>query len=61
MALHASKIAAVKKAFGKDIFINARTDVYLQKLVAADKAVGESVARAKTYADAGADGILFRR
>lgn len=58
VALHASKIAAVKKAFGKDIFINARTDVYLQKLVTADKAAGESIARAKTYADAGADGIF---
>lgn len=58
VALHAAKIAAVKKAFGKDIFINARTDVYLQKLVTADKAVTESIARGKIYADAGADGLF---
>lgn len=56
--LHAAKIAAVKKAFGADIFINARTDVYLQKLVTADKAVAESIARGKIYADAGADGLF---
>ncbi len=54
--LLAAKIEAVKRRTG--IFVNARADVYLRELAHGDDAVAESVARAKRYALAGADGIF---
>ncbi len=57
----ARKIEAIKKlaaAEGVDIFLNARTDVYLQDLVADEMKVAETLRRAKTYEDAGADGLF---
>jgi len=56
-----AKIEAIKRRLGKlgdDIFINARTDVYLADLVRGEAAVAESIARCKRYAQAGADGIF---
>lgn len=56
-----AKIEAVKKAashLGVDLFVNARTDVYLRTLVPAEKAVAECVSRAAKYQAAGADGIF---
>ena len=60
--LHARKIEATRKAAdqaGVDLFINARTDVYLKGLAEGEAARAEVLARAKTYADAGADGIFI--
>lgn len=60
-ALHARKIAAVRKAAdatGVPLFINARTDVYLKGLAEGHAAYTEVVERAKRYAQAGADGIF---
>ncbi|MBV8244479.1 MAG: isocitrate lyase/phosphoenolpyruvate mutase family protein [Candidatus Eremiobacteraeota bacterium] len=57
----AAKIAAVKarvRASGGDVFINARADVFLRELVPESEAVRETIARAKRYAAAGADGIF---
>jgi 2-methylisocitrate lyase-like PEP mutase family enzyme len=54
--LLAAKIEAVKRKTG--IFVNARADVYLRELAQGDEAVAETVARAKDYARAGADGIF---
>jgi 2-methylisocitrate lyase-like PEP mutase family enzyme len=57
----AKKIAAIKKMVsseGVDIFVNARTDVYLQDLVADGEKVKETLNRAKTYQEAGADGLF---
>ena len=51
-ALLAKKIEAIKKMVsseGVDVFVNARTDVYLQDLVADDKKVRETLDRAATY------------
>lgn len=48
------KIAKLRE-LGPDLFINARTDVYLLGL---PNPVEESVARARAYVDAGADGIF---
>ena len=51
-ALLAKKIEAIKKMLsseGVDVFVNARTDVYLQDLVADDKKVRETLDRAATY------------
>jgi 2-methylisocitrate lyase-like PEP mutase family enzyme len=59
-ALLAAKIAAVARlrACGKDVFINARTDVYLRNIATGDEAVRETIARGRRYAGAGADGIF---
>lgn len=59
--IHAAKIEAIKRALGvrgDDLFINARTDVYLRELAEGDEAVRETIARGKRYASAGADGFF---
>ncbi len=59
--LLAAKIEAIRKVAareGVDIFVNARIDVYLFKLVPPAEAVAESLRRAKIYQDAGASGIF---
>ncbi len=59
--LLAAKIAAVKRAAqgsGADLFVNARTDVYLAGLAPNEARVEETIARAARYRDAGADGIF---
>jgi 2-methylisocitrate lyase-like PEP mutase family enzyme len=56
-----AKIERAKNAgvrLGVDLFVNARTDVYLQGLVQADRQVEETLARAERYRAAGADGIF---
>ena len=56
-----AKIAAVRRAAARhqvDLFVNARTDVYLRGLAAPDRRVDETVARAARYRTAGADGIF---
>ena len=57
----AAKIEAVKKAAigaGVDLFVNARTDVYLKRLVPQERAIEETLARAKRYHAAGCDGFF---
>lgn len=59
--LLAQKIAAVKasaRTRGTDIFVNARTDVFLRDIVSPEDAVRETIARAARYREAGADGIF---
>ena len=56
-----AKIEHVRRATassGVDVFINARTDVYLRGLVPAEGRVEESLARAERYRKAGADGLF---
>ena len=60
-ALLAAKIRAIRHACdaqGLDVFINARTDVYLRGLVPDTARIGETLARAARYRDAGADGLF---
>ena len=60
-ALLGAKIKAIKsaaKARGADIFINARTDVYLHNLVSDGEKVAEVIRRGKLYAEMGADGLF---
>ena len=60
-ALLARKIEAAKEALAKagvDIFVNARTDVYLAALVEPPKRLDEAVWRATLYESAGADGLF---
>lgn len=56
-----AKIERAKDAgvrLGVDLFVNARTDVYLRGLAPKDRRVGETLARAERYRAAGADGIF---
>lgn len=54
----AAKIAAIRAAVGPDLFVNARTDVFLRGLVGAEARLGEVATRARLYAEAGADGLF---
>ncbi len=59
--LLAEKIAvakAVAARAGVDLFVNARTDVYLRALVPPDRAVAEAVERGRKYRAAGCDGLF---
>jgi 2-methylisocitrate lyase-like PEP mutase family enzyme len=56
-----AKIAAARRAAeaaGIDLFVNARTDVYLRGLAPADRAVDMTIDRARRYQEAGCDGIF---
>jgi 2-methylisocitrate lyase-like PEP mutase family enzyme len=60
--LLASKIEAIRNALSKagvDLFVNARSDVFLAGLVETPKRVEESIQRGKLYARAGADGLFL--
>jgi len=57
--LLADKIAAIKAALGRDVWVNARTDVYLHNLAQGEAAYEETVKRAKRYRAAGADSIFI--
>jgi 2-methylisocitrate lyase-like PEP mutase family enzyme len=54
--IEAAKQIAKRKRI--DFFVNARTDVYLRGLVPPGKRVAETLARAKRYREAGADGLF---
>ena len=56
-----TRIAAARaaaSAAGVDLFINARTDVYLRKVGDEGERFAETVRRAKSYTAAGADGVF---
>lgn len=56
-----AKIAAIRQrcaAAGLDVFVNARTDVYLRGLAPAGQRVEAVLARAAQYRQAGADGLF---
>ncbi|MGY0556624.1 MULTISPECIES: isocitrate lyase/PEP mutase family protein [unclassified Lysobacter] len=56
-----AKIESIKRVAagrGVDLFVNARTDVYLRGLASEDRRVEETLLRAKRYRDAGADGLF---
>jgi 2-methylisocitrate lyase-like PEP mutase family enzyme len=60
-ALLVTKIAAARKAaaaHGVDLYINARTDVWLRALVEPARRVEETLARAARYRAAGANGLF---
>jgi 2-methylisocitrate lyase-like PEP mutase family enzyme len=55
------KLEAVRRmssSLGVDLFVNARTDVYLRELVPASGRVTETRLRAARYRDAGASGLF---
>jgi 2-methylisocitrate lyase-like PEP mutase family enzyme len=49
---------AAAKRVGVDLFVNARTDVYLKSLVPPERAVDETLRRARLYEAAGCDGLF---
>lgn len=56
-----AKIEAMRAALsnaGHDLYINARTDVYLKGLAEEGERVAETIRRAKLYGQAGADGLF---
>jgi 2-methylisocitrate lyase-like PEP mutase family enzyme len=59
--LLAEKIEKARKtaqSLGVDVFINARTDVYLAEIGTPESRAGETIERAARYREAGADGIF---
>lgn len=59
--LLAAKIHAIReslRAGGAHLFVNARTDVYLGALVPPERAVEETLSRARVYEAAGCDGLF---
>lgn len=54
----AAKIAAIRSAVGPELFVNARCDVWLRDVGAAESRVDEALRRAAIYAAAGADGFF---
>ena len=57
-AVLAAKIAAIRAAVGPDLFINARTDVWLRGLGEAAGRPAEALRRGAIYQAAGADGLF---
>jgi len=58
---HAATIKAVRdvtQELGIHLFINVRTDPFLPKFGSPDECLNEAARRAKSYADAGADGVF---
>lgn len=59
--LLAAKIAAVRRsaeAAGVDLYINARTDIWLRRMLDGEAAVAEALRRAALYREAGASGLF---
>ncbi len=59
--LHLRKIEAIRNAAeraGVNLFINARTDVFLKQLVLAEQAVSETLKRAVAIKEAGGSGLF---
>lgn len=52
------KIANIKQEHGSEVWVNARTDVYLHNLAEGEAAYEETLKRAKSYLEAGADSIF---
>lgn len=53
----AARVAAAKRA-APDLFLNARTDVYLAQIGAPETRFDATVARLRAFAEAGADGVF---
>ena len=56
--LHRDRVAAAREAGGRELFVNARIDLYLFGIGEPEGRLAETIARAAVYAEAGADGIF---
>ncbi len=52
------RVAAIKKRFGDNLFVNARTDVFLQNVGEPQARLDMTLERVRAFAEAGADGIF---
>jgi 2-methylisocitrate lyase-like PEP mutase family enzyme len=59
--LQVKRIGAIRRAVGRDFFINARTDLFLKTENYDDALMDEVVVRGKAFADAGASGFFVPR
>ncbi len=59
--LQVKRIAAIRAAVGEDIFINARTDLFLKVQEHNEALVDAAIERGKAFADAGASGFFVPR
>jgi len=58
-AVLAAKLRAIREALGsRDLYINARTDVFLRGMASGDAGVEEVLRRGALYREAGADGLF---
>ena len=55
---HRARLEAARSAGGRELFINARVDVYLKQAGPESSRLEETVSRARAYVDAGADGVF---
>ncbi|MGY0020820.1 isocitrate lyase/PEP mutase family protein [Streptomyces sp. YJ-C3] len=58
LAARLATARATAEQEGVDLFLNARVDTYLKGLGAAEDRLQQTLERARTYVDAGADGIF---
>ncbi len=58
LAKKIEKARNTAESLGVNLFINARTDVYLQEIGSPENRAGETIDRAARYRDSGADGIF---
>jgi 2-methylisocitrate lyase-like PEP mutase family enzyme len=59
--LQVKRIAAMRRAVGRDFYINARTDLFLKTQTYDDALVDRAIERGKAFADAGASGFFVPR
>lgn len=59
--LQVKRIAAIRRAAGRDFFINARTDLFLKTAMFDEALVDQAIERGKAFADAGASGFFVPR
>lgn len=52
------RIARIKESFGDSVFVNARTDVYLQEIGRSEDRLNNAIERISEFADAGADAVF---
>jgi 2-methylisocitrate lyase-like PEP mutase family enzyme len=59
--LQVKRIAAIRRAVGRDFYINARTDLFLKTQTYDEALVDRAIERGKAFADAGASGFFVPR
>ena len=61
LELQLRRMATIRRAVGDDIYINARTDLFLKTQTYDDALIDQVVERGKAFADAGASGFFVPR
>jgi 2-methylisocitrate lyase-like PEP mutase family enzyme len=61
LELQLKRIAAIRRAVGRDFYINARTDLFLKTQTYDEALVDRAIERGNAFADAGASGFFVPR